>query len=230
MGMTYGNPSIARALEQLRAAGAARLVVLPLYPQYSATTTAAALDRVDAALARWPAPPGAARDRGLPRRAGPRRGARRRASRAARAPCDHLLFSFHGIPQRYADRRRSLRRSHATRRRDSSPSGSGSRPERWSVAFQSRVGGARWLEPYTEERLRALARAGVRALAVVCPGFAVDCLETLEEIAIRGARDLPRRRRRPLPTTFPRSTTTRRRWTASRGSSRRAPRRGASAR
>jgi len=55
------------------------------------------------------------------------------------------------------------------------------------VAFQSRVGGARWLEPYTEDRLRELARAGVQRLAVACPGFAVDCLETLEEIAIRGA-------------------------------------------
>jgi len=180
MGMTYGNPSIAHALERLRAAGVARFVVLPLFPQYSATTTAAAMDRVDAALAGWPA---------LPERsaiedyhADPAHIEALAASiRRARLPFDHLLFSFHGIPRRYAaagdpygDRCQATARLVATRL--ALPEG------RWSVAFQSRVGRARWLEPYTEERLRALASAGVLRVAVACPGFAVDCLETLEEI------------------------------------------------
>ena len=185
MGMTYGNPSIARALEELQSAGIRRLVVLPLYPQYSATTTAAALDRVEAALPRWTAAP----DRLVIEdyHDDPAHVAALAASIAAvRAPFDHLLFSFHGIPARYAaagdpygDRCQATARLVAARL--------GLASQRWSVAFQSRVGGARWLEPYTEDRLRELAAAGAGRLAVVCPGFAVDCLETLEEIAIRGS-------------------------------------------
>jgi ferrochelatase len=185
MGMTYGNPSIARALERMQASGVRRLVVLPLYPQYSATTTAAALDRVEAALKRWPEPPEwlAIEDY----HDDPGHIAALAASiAAARMPYDHLLFSFHGIPVRYAEAGDPYgERCQATARlvaaRLALP------PDRWSVAFQSRVGGARWLEPYTEDRLKALAAAGVARLAVACPGFAVDCLETLEEIAIRGA-------------------------------------------
>jgi len=185
MGMTYGNPSISHALDGLRAAGATRIVVLPLYPQYSATTTAAALDRVDAALARWPAPPARLVIDDYHAEAG-YIDALAASIRAARAPFDHLLFSFHGIPQRYADRgdpygAQCLATAQLVAAKLALPDG------RWSVAFQSRVGGARWLGPYTEERLEALANSGVARIAVACPGFAVDCLETLEEIAIRGA-------------------------------------------
>ena len=185
MGMTYGNPSIDRALEGLEAAGVTRLVVLPLYPQYSATTTAAVVDRVDAALTRWRAPP----ERLLIEDYHAEPGyieALAASIGAARQPFDHLLFSFHGIPQRYAatgdpygERCRETARLVAAKA--ALPAG------RWSVAFQSRVGRARWLEPYTEDRLRALAAAGTERVAVACPGFAVDCLETLEEIAIRGS-------------------------------------------
>jgi len=184
MGMTYGNPPIAGAIDRLLASGARRLVVLPLYPQYSATTTAAALDRVDAALAGLAAPP----ERLViedyhddPRHVA----AIADSIAAARAPFDHLLFSFHGIPARYAaagdpygDRCQATARLVAARL--------GLAADRWSVSFQSRVGRARWLEPYTEDRLRELGAAGTRRLAVACPGFAVDCLETLEEIAMRG--------------------------------------------
>jgi ferrochelatase len=185
VGMTYGNPSIARALEMLQAAGIRRLVVQPLYPQYSATTTAAALDRVEAVLARWPAAPERLVIEDY--HDDPAHVAALAASiSAVRAPFDHLLFSFHGIPARYAaagdpygDRCQATARLVAARL--------GLASKRWSVAFQSRVGRARWLEPYTEERLRELAAAGAGRLAVVCPGFAVDCLETLEEIAIRGS-------------------------------------------
>jgi ferrochelatase len=185
MGMTYGNPSIARALETLRADDVDHVVVLPLYPQYSSTTTAAVVDRVDAALARWPSRP----DRTVIEDYHAEPGyiaALADSIRAARAPFEQLLFSFHGIPQRYADRGdpygdqcRTTARLVAERL--ALPA------DRWSLAFQSRVGRARWLGPYTEDRLRALARDGVTRLAVACPGFAVDCLETLEEIAIRGA-------------------------------------------
>jgi ferrochelatase len=185
MGMTYGNPSIDRALAQLRSAGATRIVVLPLYPQYSSTTTAAGVDRVDAALSRWPLPP--PREVIEDYHAEPCYVAALAASvRSARLPFDHLLLSFHGIPQRYADRGDPYGdRCRATARLLATELGLPQ--ERWSIAFQSRVGGARWLGPYIEDRLRELARSGVGRLAVACPGFAVDCLETLEEIAIRGA-------------------------------------------
>jgi ferrochelatase len=183
IGMTYGNPSIASALETFRAAGIRRLVVLPLYPQYSATTTASVADRVQAAIASWQAKPALSLIEDYHAEAD--HVAALAAAIAAAPPCDHLLFSFHGIPRRNADAGdpygdRCLATARLVAERLALP------PAQWSVAFQSRVGGARWLEPYTEERLAALARAGVRALSVVCPGFAVDCLETLEEIAIRG--------------------------------------------
>jgi ferrochelatase len=184
MGMTYGNPSIERALRTFEAAGIRRLVILPLYPQYSATTTAAALDAVDAARARWRAPPDRLVIEDYHAEPG-YVGAVAASVAAARQPFDHLLFSFHGIPRRYAAagdpydvQCRATARLVAVRL--------GLADGRWSVAFQSRVGRARWLLPYTEDRLRKLAADGTR-VAVVCPGFAVDCLETLEEIAIRGA-------------------------------------------
>ena len=186
-GMTYGNPSIATALEALRASGAQKLLVLPLYPQYSATTTASVLDRVEVALRRIDWRPAilfvddyyddeayiAALAESL---------AGRIADFGAGA---HLLFSFHGLPRRYVaagdpydEQCRTTARLVAARL--ALPA------DAWSIAYQSRVGAARWLEPYTEDRLRALAATGSRRVVVCCPGFAVDCLETLEEIAIRG--------------------------------------------
>lgn len=185
MGMTYGSPSIGQALDRLQATGIRRLVVLPLYPQYSATTTAAALDRVDAALARWSKPPERLVIEDY--HDDPGHVAALAASiQAARGPFDHLLFSFHGIPARYAAAGDPYGgRCQATARLVAAQLGLP--PARWSVAFQSRVGRARWLEPYTEDRLRELAATDGGRLAVICPGFAVDCLETLEEIAIRGS-------------------------------------------
>jgi protoporphyrin/coproporphyrin ferrochelatase len=187
MGMTYGNPSIAAAVETLQAAGIRRLVVLPLFPQYSATTTAAVLDRVRVAIAHWQTPPELLTIEDY--HAEPDHIAALAASIVARGIAtsadEHLLFSFHGIPRRYADAGDPYGdRCQATARLVAAKLALP--PAQWSVAFQSRVGGARWLEPYTEERLATLAQIGMRGLAVVCPGFAVDCLETLEEIAIRG--------------------------------------------
>jgi ferrochelatase len=186
-GMTYGKPAIATALGQLRAAGAQRVVVLPLYPQYSATTTASVYDRVEAALAAsgWrpdllriedyhddAAYVGAVADSLAPQ------------ARAIAAGAQ-LLFSFHGLPQRYVDAGDPYQsQCETTARRVAErlalPAAG------WSVSYQSRVGRESWLMPYTDERLAGLAAAGTRRLAVVCPGFAVDCLETLEEIALRG--------------------------------------------
>ncbi len=184
LGMTYGNPSIGGALRQLQACGANQLIVLPLFPQYSDTTTAAALDRVHAALASWPVTPLLSTiedyhaDRGYT-------DALAASISAARTAWEHLLFSFHGIPRRYADAGDAYGdHCHATARLVAEHLALPA--DRWSVSFQSRLGRARWLEPYTAVRLRELAAQGRKRIAVICPGFAVDCLETLEEIAIRG--------------------------------------------
>ncbi len=187
IGMTYGKPSIAAALEDLRARGVRRLLVLPLYPQYSATTTASVLDRVEIAFRQldwrpelrfvddYHADAGyiAAIAESL---------AGRIADFGAGA---QLLFSFHGLPQRYVDAGDPYQEQcQATARlvatRLALPM------DACSVAYQSRVGGAPWLKPYTEDRLGELAKQGAGRIVVCCPGFAVDCLETLEEIAIRG--------------------------------------------
>ncbi len=186
-GMTYGNPSIAMALDELRARDVRRLLVLPLYPQYSATTTAPVLDRVEAALGGLDWHPEVLHVDDYHADAGyvaalAESLAGRIADFAAGA---HLLLSFHGLPKRYVDagdpyREQCQATAGLLAARLALPA------DAWSVAYQSRVGRARWLEPYTEDRLRTLATQDTRRVVVCCPGFAVDCLETLEEIAIRG--------------------------------------------
>lgn len=184
MAMRYGQPSIAGAMRDLQAHGLRRLLVVPLYPQYSATTTASVMDAVAAELARW---------RFVPELrfvqdywADPAWvEAVAQSIRARRAAGDdtHLLFSFHGIPTRYFRagdpyycQCQGSARAIAARL--------GLAPERWSVAFQSRVGREPWLEPATDATLAAMPGRGIKQVQVVCPGFAVDCLETLEEIEI----------------------------------------------
>jgi protoporphyrin/coproporphyrin ferrochelatase len=189
LGMTYGNPSVVDALAQLRAANVRRLVVLPLYPQYSGTTTAAVFDRVSAALSQW---------RWLPELRFITQYHDDPAYIAALAASvlrhwrdhdrRHLLFSFHGIPQRYLVagdpyhcQCRKTARLVAERL--------GLEADAWSVSFQSRVGREEWLRPYTDELLHRYAHEGPRGITVICPGFATDCLETLEEIALRNRAD-----------------------------------------
>ena len=187
LAMRYGNPSIASVLERLAADGVRRLVVLPLYPQYSATSTATVFDAVHAALARM---------RHVPelRNVGDYHAApayidalaesvRRFWSKNGRA--DRLLLSFHGIPQRYVrlgDPYAEQCRETASLLRDKL----GMSERGMLLTFQSRVGREAWLTPYTDITLGELPKQGVKRLQVLCPGFAVDCLETLEEIAIRG--------------------------------------------
>jgi len=186
-GMTYGRPSIASALGELRARGVSRVAVLPLYPQYSATTTEPVFDRVEAALAASGWRPELTRIRDYHDDPGHLAALADSLAphRAAIAAGAHLLFSFHGLPQRYVDAGDPYAsQCEATAGllagRLALPAHS------WSLSYQSRVGRERWLMPYTEERLVALARGGARRLIACCPGFAVDCLETLEEIAMRG--------------------------------------------
>lgn len=179
--MRYGSPSQAALMDELKAAGRRRIVVLPLYPQYSTTTTASVADVV------------AARGHGLDISliehyatdagwvdAVAGRIARFRRSEGAG---EHLLFSFHGLPQRLADGGDPYPQQ-CEASAAAIAAALGLREGEWSLAYQSRFGKERWLQPYATDSLDALAGRGIRTVDVACPGFAVDCLETLEEIAI----------------------------------------------
>ncbi|MBB1088806.1 ferrochelatase [Lysobacter sp. SG-8] len=180
--MRYGRPSLASALDGLREAGIRTIGVLPLYPQYSTTTTASVGDVVAAFRARardtrvtmvddyhvdagWVAAVAAAiREH---------RGAHDR----------HLLFSFHGLPQRLVDAGDPYQRQ-CEASAAAIADALGLPEDAWSLSYQSRFGRDRWLEPSTEHTLQALAARGVNDVDVVAPGFAVDCIETLEEVAM----------------------------------------------
>ena len=182
--MRYGQPSVQAVFDGLRAGGVRKVRVLPLYPQYSTTTTASVADAVAAAAnglqvevlrdyhvdAGWAAAVAASI----------------RAHWDAEGRGERVLLSFHGIPRRLVDggdpyaaqceaSTRAIAQALGVPRED------------LLLTFQSRFGRERWLEPYTQPTLEALAREGVRRVDVACPGFAVDCLETLEEIAVENA-------------------------------------------
>ncbi len=182
--MRYGQPSIAAQLDALKAEGATRVLVLPAYPQYSGTTTASVID----AVSQW-----SAQVRSIPELRFVNRyhddagyisalAARIRAYWQQHGRGEQLVMSFHGVPERtlhlgdpYHCECRKTARLLAQEL--------GLTQEQYRVTFQSRFGKAKWLEPYTEPTLVALAQGGVKRVDVVCPGFTSDCLETLEEIA-----------------------------------------------
>jgi ferrochelatase len=186
LAMRYGEPAIASTLRATE--GATRVLVLPLYPQYSASTTASVHDAVNAELAGWRRRPALTLlsdyhlDAGwLSALADSVRGHWQTQGRGER-----LLLSFHGLPAAqdlagdpYAQQCRASAAALAQVL--------GLREGEWLLTFQSRFGRAEWLQPYTEATLAQLAREGVRRVDVLCPGFAVDCLETLEEIAVDNA-------------------------------------------
>jgi len=187
--MRYGNPSIASQLDALKAEGATRVLVLPAYPQYSATTTASVFDAVYA----W-----AGKTRSIPEvrfvnhyhdDAGyiHALAARVQAHWQAHGSAEKLIMSFHGVPERTLHLGDPYHcECLKTARLLAEKLGLGQ--SEYTVTFQSRFGKAKWLEPYTEPTLQALAAAGTKRVDVVCPGFTGDCLETLEEIA-QEARD-----------------------------------------
>jgi ferrochelatase len=189
LAMTYGNPSVEAGLNKLHAAGARRIVVLPLYPQYSGTTTASVFDAVCTALGkrRWVPElrfinhyhdkPGFI--------AAGAASIREHWEQNGRG--NHLLFSLHGLPKSNLDKgdpyhRQCLKTARLIAAALELHDGE------WSVAFQSRVGREQWLQPYTEDVLTKFGQEKMQRVDVVCPGFAVDCLETLEEIALRYAK------------------------------------------
>jgi ferrochelatase len=183
--MRYGKPSIASRIEALTAQGCDRLLAFPLYPQYAAASTATANDKVFDALKTLRAQPAL---RTVP--AYPRDpvyiAALADSIRSHLADLDFepeaIIASFHGIPQAYVDqgdpyRQQCIETTEALR------VALGPLGKTLKLTFQSRFGRAEWIKPYTDQTVEALARDGVRKIAVVTPGFAADCLETLEEIA-----------------------------------------------
>lgn len=188
LGMRYGSPSIADAMEALRKDDVRRLLVLPLYPQYSAATTASSFDALADYLKqlRW-----------LPElrfatNYHDREGYIRALANSIREHWeshgrgDRLLFSFHGLPKSYLLKGDPYHcECHKTARLVAEILDLDAHD--YQVSFQSRVGREEWLRPYTDETVEKLAAEGIRKLDVICPGFSADCLETLEEIAMQNA-------------------------------------------
>jgi len=186
LAMRYGKPSVAQTIAQLQREGVRRLLVLPLYPQYSATSTGSVLDALADSIKslRWPPELRVVNDyHDDPRHIEALAGSIE-SWWQANGRGDRLLLSFHGIPERYLHAGDPyFCQCQATARLLCERLGLSE--AQIAVSFQSRVGRERWLQPYTDASVRRLAAEGVRKLDVVCPGFAVDCLETLEEIAMQ---------------------------------------------
>jgi ferrochelatase len=186
--MRYGNPSIAAAVERLVAAGATRILAAPLYPQYCAATTASANDALFAAVAarRWqPALRTLPPYYDDPIYIDALKTDLERQLAALDFTPDRLLLSFHGMPQRTL----ALGDPYHCHCQKTARLLGEAMGREVDVAFQSRFGRAKWLEPATDQRLRSYPARGVTKLAIAAPGFAADCLETLEELGIRGRED-----------------------------------------
>jgi ferrochelatase len=187
--MRYGNPSIPSRLAALQKAGCDRILVMPLYPQYAAATTATVCDKVFDALAkmRWQptlrvTPPYYDEPAYIDALAG----SLTSALAKLKFKPDVVLTSFHGMPEEYVAKgdpyRAQCEETARLLRRKL-----GMTAQKLRLTFQSRFGPAEWLKPYTDKTVEALAKKGVKSLAIITPGFAADCLETLEEIAMENA-------------------------------------------
>lgn len=184
LGMRYGSPSIASAVQELAAWGADRLLLFPLYPQYAAPTTASTYDEVFRQLSTLrfvPAlrvvPPYYDHPAYIEALAESVREATARLSR----PPDRIVVSFHGIPQSFVDLGDPYA-SHCEATARALAARAGWENGAYVLSYQSRTGRLPWLRPYTDEMFAALGRSGVRHLMVICPGFVADCLETIDEI------------------------------------------------
>ena len=209
--MRYGNPSIAEAIAEFRRLGIDRILAFPLFPQYASSTSGTALEEVfRVAGSQWNVPavsvvPPFFDDPGM-----------LRAFAEVGTPVlgdlrpDHVLFSFHGLPERQVRKsddsgrhclasqtccsamvseNRNCYRAQCYRTAEGIAAALGLPQGGFTVSFQSRLGRTPWVRPYTDETVRALARGGTRRLAVFCPAFVADCLETLEEIGVRARED-----------------------------------------
>ena len=178
--MTYGNPSMQSAVKNLLENQVDRIIVLPLYPQYSSSTTGAVFDAFANALKE---------ERGLM----PFDfihsyhvdenyiDALVNSIKARLKPDEFLLFSYHGIPLRY-EKMGDYYREHCKQTTIAVVNKLGLTENQWGMTFQSRFGREEWLQPYTDKFLESAATQNIQKIAVICPGFSVDCLETIEEI------------------------------------------------
>lgn len=185
--MRYGQPSVADAVTRLKAAGCDRILAVPLYPQYAASTTATAVDALGATLARTRNQPALRTVRHFHDHPGYIAALAQsvRDYWSAHGRPDLLLMSFHGVPRYTLERGDPYHcECHVTARLLATALQLS--PDQYRLTFQSRFGRAEWLKPYTAEVLRELGAAKTGRVDVVCPGFVSDCLETLEEIAIEG--------------------------------------------
>lgn len=187
--MRYGTPSIADRMDALKAAGCERILVMPLYPQYSAATTATVNDKVFDALRtmRWqPALRTLPPYHDDPVYIAALATSIERSIAALDFEPEVVLASFHGLPKSYFDKGDPYH-CHCYKTARLLRERLGWSKERLKLSFQSRFGRAEWLTPYTDATVRELAAGGVKRIAVVSPGFSADCVETLEEIAIQNA-------------------------------------------
>ena len=187
--MRYGNPSIESRVNALQAAGCERILLVPLYPQYAAATTATVCDKVFDALKkmRWqPALRVSPPYHDDPAYIAALAASMRRAIAALDFKPEILLASFHGVPKEYLDKGDPYH-CHCVKTWRLLREAMGLSADEFPMSFQSRFGPAQWLQPYTDETVKALAARGVKRIAVVTPGFSADCLETLEEIGVENA-------------------------------------------
>ncbi|ATM84956.1 ferrochelatase [Yersinia enterocolitica] len=185
LGMSYGSPNLADAIDKLLAQGVTKLVVLPLYPQYSCSTSAAVWDAVARILKGYRRLPSISFIRDYadhPAYISALKQSVEHAFEQHGTP-DRLILSFHGIPKRYVH----LGDDYSQRCEDTSSAlrealGLSLPTEQIMMTYQSRFGREPWLTPYTDETLKSLPAQGVEHIQIICPGFSADCLETLEEI------------------------------------------------
>lgn len=201
LGMRYGQPNIDAAMQTFRAEGIERIVVLPMFPQFSCSTTGSIYDAVNRAVAGRRCPLFFDKRRHMPavRFVPPYYGdpeyiealrvsIEEHVARRPVAP-DRYLITFHGIPKRYIDEGDPYRgQCEETARLLARALKLGD--DDWTLGFQSRFGKEVWLEPYTEELLEGMGAKGVKSLVAACPGFTADCLETLDEIGHEGLEQL----------------------------------------
>ncbi|PID51347.1 MAG: ferrochelatase [Pasteurellales bacterium] len=180
LGMTYGNPSIDNAVTSLLTQNVDKIIVLPLYPQYSSTTTAPVFDAFSKALQKHKKMPmidfiHSYHNHPLYIKA--------LANTIKLEANEHLLFSFHGIPERYEEEG-DFYATHCKETAKLVAQSLNLEQSKWSLSFQSRFGKEEWLKPYTDKMIEKFPQEGIKKLAIICAGFSVDCLETLEEITV----------------------------------------------
>ncbi|MGB5258290.1 MAG: ferrochelatase [Woeseiaceae bacterium] len=188
LAMSYGDPSVDAAIDRLLAKGARRLIILPMYPQYSGTTTASVIDAVARKFNRLRWVPETRFINQYHDEPGyiEALAASVREFWAQNGRGEQLMFSFHGVPRQTlldGDPYHCQCRKTARLVAESLELGD----DEWLLSFQSRVGREEWLKPYTDETVTRLGKQGTGRLDVICPGFSTDCLETLEEIAMQNA-------------------------------------------